>query len=55
MHCICGHSERAHVAGGRCRVPDCPCERFEPGDTVENAYQGDDRAFGGEPLRREDP
>jgi hypothetical protein len=20
--------------GGRCGVPDCPCERFEPGDTL---------------------
>jgi hypothetical protein len=34
MNCICGHRDQAHVAGGRCRVPDCPCERFQPGDTV---------------------
>jgi hypothetical protein len=31
MHCICGHLEREHVLGGRCRVPDCPCEHFQPG------------------------
>ena len=29
MNCVCGHPERAHMDGGRCRVPDCPCERFE--------------------------
>jgi hypothetical protein len=34
MNCRCGHPERAHVGGGRCSVPDCPCERFEPGDTL---------------------
>jgi hypothetical protein len=34
MNCRCGHPERAHVNGGRCRVLDCPCERFEPGDTL---------------------
>ena len=34
MNCICGHPEQLHVAGGRCRVPDCSCERFQPGDTV---------------------
>lgn len=37
MHCICGHPESAHVGGGRCRVPDCPCEQFEPGDTLTAA------------------
>ena len=34
MNCICGHTDRDHVAGGRCRVPDCPCEHFQPGDTL---------------------
>jgi hypothetical protein len=34
MNCICGHREQNHMAGGRCRAPDCPCERFQPGDTV---------------------
>lgn len=34
MNCVCGHPERAHVLGGKCRVPDCPCERFQPGDTL---------------------
>jgi hypothetical protein len=36
MHCVCGHPERAHVSGGRCCVPDCACEYFQPGDTVES-------------------
>ncbi len=31
MRCICGHAEKEHVPGGRCRVPDCPCELFQPG------------------------
>jgi serine protease Do len=31
MNCICGHRESDHVDGGRCRVPDCPCEHFQPG------------------------
>jgi hypothetical protein len=34
MNCICGHPEKDHVQGGRCRVPDCPCEFFRPGDTL---------------------
>jgi hypothetical protein len=34
MNCVCGHADRDHVLGGRCRVPDCPCQRYEPGDTV---------------------
>ena len=34
MNCVCGHPEKDHVGGGRCRVPDCPCERFRPGDTL---------------------
>ena len=37
MNCLCGHPERAHVRGGQCRVPDCPCERFHPGDTLDLA------------------
>ena len=41
MNCLCGHPERAHVDGGRCRVPDCPCERFEPGDTLAAAHATD--------------
>jgi hypothetical protein len=34
MKCVCGHPERVHVNGGRCRVPDCPCETFIPGETL---------------------
>ena len=37
--CVCGHDERTHVAGGRCRVPDCPCEHFQPGETMPFAYK----------------
>ena len=33
MNCVCGHPPGVHVNGGRCRVPDCPCERFTPGET----------------------
>jgi hypothetical protein len=38
MSYTCGHPERAHVGGGRCRVPDCPCERVEPGDTIAREF-----------------
>jgi hypothetical protein len=34
MNCLCGHPRSEHVRGGRCREVDCPCERFEPGDTL---------------------
>ena len=34
MNCVCGHPDQDHVLGGRCRIPDCPCERFQPGDTL---------------------
>jgi hypothetical protein len=34
MNCRCGHPEKDHVQGGRCRVPDCPCELFQPGETL---------------------
>lgn len=34
MNCVCGHPEKDHVLGGHCRVPDCPCEHFRPGDTL---------------------
>jgi len=37
MNCVCGHPEHDHVRGGRCRVPDCPCERFRPGETLRQA------------------
>ena len=37
MNCICGHPEKDHVQAGRCRVPDCPCELFRPGDTLRAA------------------
>ena len=37
MNCICGHAQWEHVPGGRCRVPDCPCDHFEPGDTLASA------------------
>jgi hypothetical protein len=45
MNCRCGHPERAHVAGGRCRVPDCPCEGFEPGDTLPASHAAAARAL----------
>ena len=38
LNCVCGHTERTHVAGGRCRAPDCPCEYFQPGDTMSSVY-----------------
>ncbi|HEU4367516.1 MAG TPA: PDZ domain-containing protein [Methylomirabilota bacterium] len=34
MNCVCGHPEKDHALGSRCRVPDCPCELFRPGDTL---------------------
>jgi hypothetical protein len=37
MNCLCGHPDTEHVRGGRCRVPDCPCEWFQPGDTLREA------------------
>jgi hypothetical protein len=37
MNCVCGHPQKDHVPGGRCRVPDCPCELFRPGDTLRAA------------------
>jgi hypothetical protein len=57
MNCICGHREQAHMAGGRCRVPDCPCERFQPGDTVPEPASaarlriGESMMFRGERIR----
>lgn len=39
MNCVCGHPEKDHVSGGRCRVPDCSCERFQPGDTFRCAMR----------------
>jgi hypothetical protein len=30
MVCICGHAETEHGLTGRCGVPGCVCERFEP-------------------------
>ena len=29
-YCVCGHPEEAHLFGGRCRVPECTCDRFWP-------------------------
>jgi S1-C subfamily serine protease len=40
MNCVCGHPEKDHVQGGRCRVPDCPCELFRPGDTLRGPAWG---------------
>jgi serine protease Do len=37
MNCVCGHRENDHVRHGRCRVPDCPCQMFQPGDTLTHA------------------
>lgn len=45
MNCICGHTDRDHVAGGRCRVPDCPCEHFQPGDTISAVCTQKQRRF----------
>lgn len=39
MSCVCGHPEQDHVLGGRCRVPDCPCEQFRPGDTIRLGHR----------------
>jgi len=33
MSCVCGHREHDHSPLGQCRVPDCPCQQFEPGNT----------------------
>lgn len=60
MSCVCGHPDHDHVPSGKCRVPDCPCEQFQPGDTVRSREQSDSRtvdrdisASGGEtPPRR---
>ena len=40
MNCVCGHPENDHVRGGRCRVLDCPCELFRPGDTLGHGRFG---------------
>jgi hypothetical protein len=40
MNCVCGHPERSHVPGGPCRVPDCPCDHFKPGDTLCSTQKG---------------
>ena len=29
-YCVCGHPEEAHLFGGRCRAPECMCDRFSP-------------------------
>lgn len=31
MTCVCGHPDSDHGLTGECRVPDCPCEQFQPG------------------------
>ena len=28
--CVCNHPENAHSMSGRCRVPGCPCESYQP-------------------------
>jgi len=28
--CICGHAKGEHIRAGGCRVPGCPCDRFQP-------------------------
>lgn len=30
MRCLCGHDEKDHPLGGRCRVPGCPCTEYQP-------------------------
>jgi hypothetical protein len=54
MNCVCGHPEKDHVSGGRCRVPDCPCELFRPGDTLGNTTPlpepAIDHLVGGDPT-----
>ena len=32
MSCVCGHPSDDHDLTGQCRVPDCRCEQFQPGD-----------------------
>jgi len=39
MVCICGHPEVDHVLGGRCRVPECPCDRFQPVPQVHQRWR----------------
>ena len=38
--CICGHPEGDHVFGGPCRVPECPCDRFQPIPEVADKDDG---------------
>jgi serine protease Do len=59
MTCVCGHPDHDHTASGKCRVPDCPCEQFQPGYTLQGqarrAGRGADRdisASGGETSPR---
>lgn len=53
MHCMCGHDERDHVHGGRCRVPDCPCERFQPVPEIAGNHRFAPRAvWAASALRR---
>jgi hypothetical protein len=52
MNCICGHPEKDHVQGGRCRVPDCPCELFRPGDTLRETVTPETAGFPEVPVRR---
>jgi hypothetical protein len=30
LTCVCNHPENAHSMSGRCRVPGCPCEHYQP-------------------------
>lgn len=34
MSCVCGHPDHDHGLNGKCRVPDCPCEQFQPADGI---------------------
>jgi hypothetical protein len=47
MNCVCGHEEKEHVPGGKCRVPDCSCEMFQPGVMIRTARRLADTAFPG--------
>ena len=30
LTCVCNHPADAHTMSGRCRVPGCPCDSYQP-------------------------
>ena len=37
--CVCNHQENAHSITGRCRVPGCPCEHYQPMPEVTGSFE----------------